>query len=97
VSQIAQDLRFRTLGGIGMMLTTGPLMLSAEPESLGNVAFHFKMWRLLLALGTHFTIHRWATRPDLAPGTTLGGRLAARLSMMLWTGVVLGGRAIAFF
>jgi hypothetical protein len=92
VPEIAADLRLWTLAGIGIMLTTGPLMLSAEPErGYGNPAFYFKMTCLLLALVTHFTIHRRAIRSDG------GGRLAACLSLLLWTGVVFGGRAIAFF
>ena len=91
-SQIARDLRLWTWAGILIMLTTGTLMLSAEPErGYGNPAFTFKMTCLLLALVTHFTIHRRATRSGR------GGRLAACLSLLLWTGVVFGGRAIAFF
>jgi hypothetical protein len=98
VSQIAADLKFWTLAGIGIMLTTGPLMLSAEPErGYGNPAFTFKMCCLLLALVTHFTIHRRATKPAPASAATLGGKLAACLSLVLWTGVIFGGRAIAFF
>jgi hypothetical protein len=74
------------LAGIAIMLTTGPLMLSAEPErGYGNPAFAFKMSCLLLALVAHFTIHRRATK------------FAACLSLLLWTGVIFGGRAIAFF
>src|SRR6266849_5534940 len=93
VSQIAADLRLWTLAGICIMLTTGPLMLSAEPErGYGNPAFAFKMGCLLLALVTHFTIYRRATRPGQA-----GGKFAACLSLLLWTGVIFGGRAIAFF
>src|SRR5437867_3551148 len=98
VSQIAGDLKPWTWAGIGIMLTTGPLMLSAEPErGYGNPAFYFKMSCLFLALLSHFTIHRRATKSDHASGATLGGRLAACLSLMLWTGVILGGRGIAFF
>ncbi len=93
VSQVAGDLRLWTWTGIGIMLTTGPLMLSAEPErGYGNPAFFFKMCCLLLALATHFTIHRRATSVS-----TAGGKLAACLSLLLWTGVIFGGRAIAFF
>jgi hypothetical protein len=98
VSQIAADLRPWTLSGIGIMLTTGPLMLSAEPErGYGNPVFYIKMCCLLLALITHFTIHRRATRPDRASASTLGGKLAACLSLIAWTSVILMGRAIAFF
>jgi hypothetical protein len=93
VSQIAAEVRLWTWAGIGMMLTTGPLMLSAEPErGYDNPAFAFKMCCLLLALVTHFTIHRRATRPG-----QVGGTFAACLSLVLWTAVIFGGRAIAFF
>src|SRR6201993_889505 len=57
VTQLAAELRPFTLTGIFIMLTTGPLMLSAAPErSYGNPAFSFKMSFLLAALVTHFTI-----------------------------------------
>ena len=96
VSQIAHYLRIWTWAGIGIMLTTGPLMLSAEPErGYGNPAFAFKMGCLLLALVTHFTIHRHAARAG--PSATVSQKLAAGLSLLLWTGVIFGGRAIAFF
>jgi hypothetical protein len=72
-------------------------MLSAEPERGDGPVFSIKMCCLLLALVTHFTIHRRATRPGQASPNTLGGKLAASLSLLLWTGVILGGRAIAFF
>ena len=98
VSQIAHYLRNWTWAGIGIMLTTGPLMLSAEPErGFGNPAFAFKMWCLLLALVTHFTIHSRATRAGGSPTATFGQKFAACLSLLLWTGVIFGGRAIAFF
>jgi hypothetical protein len=98
VCQLAAELKPFTLAGIAIMLTTGPLMLSAAPErGYGNPAFAFKMSFLLLALTTHFSIHRWATRPGRRSGTSLGGKLVACVSLVLWTGVVVGGRAIAFF
>lgn len=96
VSQLARDLRPWTLAGIAIMLTTGPLMLTAEPErGYGNPAFAFKMSLLLLALVTHFTVHRYVTS-DRPSGAALG-RVAACLSLLLWTGVIVGGRMIAFF
>ncbi|HZS50549.1 MAG TPA: DUF6644 family protein [Bryobacterales bacterium] len=96
--EVAGDLKGWTLAGLGLMLTTGPLMLSAEPErGYGNPAFEFKMSCLLLALLTHFTIHRRVTRRDQPSETTVAGKIAGALSLALWTGVVLGGRAIAFF
>ena len=98
VARIARDLGPWTLAGMAMMLTTGPLMLSAEPErGYDNPAFSFKMCFLLVALVNHFTLHRRATMSQRASGATLGGKLAACFSLLLWTGVILGGRAIAFF
>src|SRR5258707_1601106 len=94
VSKLAAELKPFTLTGICIMLTTGPLMLSAAPErGYNNPAFTFKMSFLLLALITHFTIQRRATASEDA----YGGRLSACLSLILWTGLVFGGRAIAFF
>jgi hypothetical protein len=98
VSQLAAGLKPFTLTGLGIMLTTGPLMLSAAPErGYGNPAFAFKMWFLLLALTTHFSIHHRATMSHRISGATLGEKLVACVSLVLWTGVVAGGRAIAFF
>ena len=98
VSQLAAELKPFMWTGLLMMLTTGPLMLSAAPErGYGNPAFSFKMSFLLLALITHFTIHRRATRSDLVSGATPREKLVACISLILWTGVVAGGRAIAFF
>jgi len=97
VSRLAGELRGWTWAGIGIMLTTGPLMLSAEPErGYGNPAFYFKMSCLLLALVTHFTIHRRATAPDRASATTLG-RGAACVSLDVMDRRDFRGRAIAFF
>jgi hypothetical protein len=95
VPELARELKSFTITGICIMLLTGPLMLSAAPErGYGNPAFTFKMSFLLMALVTHFTIHRWATASDRE---SLRKKLAACLSLFLWTGVVAGGRAIAFF
>ncbi len=68
------------------MLVTGPLLFVSDAARYSsNPAFGAKMAFLLMALASHFTIHRTHTR------------IAAVLSMMLWTSVVIGGRAIADF
>ncbi|MBZ5575070.1 MAG: hypothetical protein LAP40_00755 [Acidobacteriia bacterium] len=93
VSPLADALGRWTRAGIAVMLTTGPvLFLSDMPRYAANRAFRFKMGCLLLALVTHFTVRRRALR-----GSAASGRLAALLSLALWTCVVLGGRAIADF
>jgi len=80
-----------TRAGLVIMLTTGPMMFSSDVSRyIANPAFRVKMVLVLAALLFHFTIHRKA----VAAGKS---RFAAILSMLLWSCVVLGGRAIADF
>jgi hypothetical protein len=51
---------------------------------------------LAAALGLHFTLHRTAIRGALARPSSRQ-KLVALLSLILWSGVVLAGRAIADF
>jgi len=77
--------------GFAIMLTTGPVMFFSDmPRYLANPAFRVKMAVLAAALISHCTVRRNAVRKG-------SGRLAALLSIALWTCVVLGGRAIADF
>ena len=73
--------------GAAIMLVTGPILFAADvTRYLSNPAFRLKMVFLLLAVVFHFT-----GRDRVSP------KLAAIISMALWTFVVLGGRAIADF
>jgi hypothetical protein len=93
-AELAADLAPWTLGGIAVMLITGPLMFSTDAVSYHlNPAFQFKMVCLMLALLFHFTLHRRAVRPDAPP---LSAKLAGAISLVLWSAVVAGGRMIAF-
>jgi hypothetical protein len=68
--------------GLAIMLITGPvLFISDIPRYMSNPAFLVKMVVLVLA----FTVQRKQTK------------FAAVLSIILWSCVVLGGRAIADF
>jgi Family of unknown function (DUF6644) len=94
VSQLAGDLAPWTLAGLVLMLTTGPAMFSADAVVYYfNPSFRLKMMCLLVAIVYNFTIHRMVTQSDVSP---IAGKLAACLSLLLWTGVVAGGRMIAF-
>jgi hypothetical protein len=93
-SELAADLDTWTWIGLALMLITGPLMFSADAVNYHyNPSFQFKMVCLLLALVSHFTIHRHAVR---SATPSLLAKLAGALSLMLWTCVVAGGRMIAF-
>jgi hypothetical protein len=79
-------LKIWTHTGLALMLITGAVMfLSDTTRYLHNPAFDVKITLLVLALIAHFTLHRRGTR------------LAAGLSLALWTCVVLAARAIADF
>jgi len=93
--RLAAELAPWTLLGIGTMLLTGiPLFLSEAVKCYQNEAFWFKMEFLLPALIFHFTVYRKVTSSDkIRP---LWAKVTACLSLALWFGVGLGGRAIAF-
>ena len=91
---LAADLDRWTWVGFALMLITGPLMFSADAVRYhDNPSFQFKMACLLVALLFHFTIHRKVTQSEVPP---IAAKLAAGLSLALWTAVVAGGRMIAF-
>jgi len=95
--QTTDDLASRlapwTSAGLLTVLVTGPVLFWSDlTRYVNNPAFVMKMILLALALAAHFTIHRSAVHSS-------SGRqkLAAILSLILWSGVVLAGRAIADF
>ena len=76
-----------TRAGAATMFVTGPILFASDvPRYMSNPAFRLKMIFLLLAVVFHF-----AVRHRVSP------KLAALISITLWTCVVLGGRAIADF
>jgi hypothetical protein len=83
-------------GSLALMLVTGILLFLSEAlRCYGNDAFAFKMVCLAAALVFHFTAFRRATADP--PRLSLRARQAVALvSMALWLGVGIGGRAIAF-
>ncbi len=93
-AELAADLAPWTGAGIAVMLTTGPLMFSADAVNYYfNPALRFKMACLVVALLFHFTLHRRAVRPDVS---SMAAKLAAATSLVLWVTVVAAGRMIAF-
>jgi len=93
-AELARGLAKWTGAGIAVMLITGPLMFSTDAVGYpNNPAFQFKMACLAVALLFHFTVHRWAVRPGAA---VVFGKIAAVISLVLWSAVVAGGRMIAF-
>src|SRR5487761_343703 len=57
--QLARDMAPWTLIGLAVMLISGPLIFSSDPNMyLHNASFVFKMWALLAAILYNYTVHR---------------------------------------
>ena len=102
ISQIAgQVLPLTWAGFVAMFVSGGLLFLAEATKSYGNPAFRVKMLLLLIAglnpLVFHTTIYRTVSAWDDARITPWRARLAAALSLTLWSGIIIAGRAIAYY
>ena len=97
VSRISRELSNWTLGGLAIMLLSGPLIFVSEAvKCYKTPAFWVKMALLALAIVFHFTVHRRVTLAE-PPVPRSSARLVARVSLALWIGVALAGKGIAIF
>lgn len=93
-SEIARDLGPWTLIGLVLVLLSGPLLFSSDPDMYYlNRSFQVKMGLLLLAIVFQYTVHR---RVALADSPGAWSKAVASLSLALWAGVIFGGIFIAF-
>lgn len=93
-AQLVAGLLPWTWAGVIVMLTTGPMMFSADPlVYYFNPSFRIKMICLAAALVFNFTVHNYVARRGDLPGLA---RVAACVSLLLWTAVLGAGRMIAF-
>lgn len=97
-AELAAEVRPWMIGSILVMLISGFLLFSTEAVKMyGNWAFQYKMLFLLLALIYTFTIHRRVTLADDGHRLGVAPRVVVALvSLLLWSGVGLGGRAIGY-
>jgi hypothetical protein len=83
-----------TLGGLALVLISGPLIFSSDPNLyLHNQSFRFKITALVLAIIFNYTIHRWVALKNSSGGVAA---LTGIISLVLWVSVVFGGIFIAF-
>lgn len=90
------------LTGIAINIMTGSLFLTSYPDQyVQNISFQLKIICLLIAGANVITFYAFAwpklkTSPN---GTTLSWRIKvfALISLLAWTGVVIGGRLITFY
>jgi hypothetical protein len=90
-AEIAKDTFFWTLGGLIVMILSGLLLFSSDPDNYYlNYAFDLKMFFLVLAIIFHYTIHRKKVM------TADRGNIVACVSLGLWALVLFGGIFIGF-
>lgn len=96
ISEVARQVGWYTFVGLVTMLITGLLMLSSIPNKYYvSVPFWWKMLFFWAGVIFHFTLYRKATRSDNT-GLLLGG-ITAILTITLWYGTGVFGRAIGFY
>jgi hypothetical protein len=97
VAKLAKEVRPWMLGSLGVMLFSGFFLFSSEAVKMyGNGAFRFKIVALALAVAFTFTVHRKVTMSDEGAVSPLRRILVALVSLALWAGVGLAGRAIGY-
>ena|SRR6266850_1921044 len=95
VSQVHQDIKPWTFWSLVAILVTGTMLfLSEAMKCFASGPFQVKMAFLFSAIIFHFTIHRYIVKRDQF--NPILGKLAAVMSILLWLGVGVGGRAIGF-
>lgn len=93
-AQLLKDTWMWTLVGICIMIFSGLLLYSSDPDMYYlNLAFLIKMVCLVLAIVFNYTIHRNIARME---GPAPSGKLVASVSLVLWGSVIFGGIFIAF-
>lgn len=97
VAELAQDVQPLMIGSLCVMLISGFFLFSSEAVKMyDNVAFHYKMVFLLLAIAFTFTIHRKVVMSAEGRVPLFWRVSVALLSLALWASVGLAGRAIGY-
>lgn len=101
VSVIARQVLPWTWAGFAVMFVTGLLLSIAEAATnYYNLAFRVKVVLLVLVglnpLIFHSSVFRKVESWDLAKTTPLRARVAAVCSLLLWSGIIVAGRMIAY-
>jgi hypothetical protein len=101
VSELTGRLLPWTRAGFAVMLSTGLLLFYATPVTYyQSIFFRIKVLLLLVAGANvwyfHSRVHRRVQQWDLAPVVPRAARVAAIVSLVAWTAIVIAGRLIAY-
>lgn len=102
VTRIARTVFPLTWSGFAIMFVSGFLLFWAEAaKNYGNPAFRIKLLLLVLVglnpLIFHTTIYRRVNEWEQLEVSPWRARTAAIISLLLWSGIVVAGRMIAYF
>lgn len=102
VSRVARNVLPLTCSGFAISFVSGFLLFWAEAaKNYSNAAFRAKMILLLLAglnpLIFHTGVYRRVSEWETLRNSPWRARAAAIASLMLWSGIIIAGRAIAYF
>jgi hypothetical protein len=96
VRQVSRCLSPWLVGSLVAIVATGLVLFSSEAmKCYSSGPFQAKMLFLLAAIICHFTLYRKLINSDREP-KRFWGITVALLSLVLWLGVGLAGRGIAF-
>jgi hypothetical protein len=96
-SRIARELLPLLLGSLAVMLVSGVFLVATGPlKYYYSPWFRLKMIFFFLAVTFHFALHRTLLQPKWNARPSAGLRVAGVVSLILWLGVGLAGRAIGF-
>jgi len=97
VAQLARDAQPWLIGSLVLMIITGGLLFLSEAiKCYYHDAFWFKMTSLFLAIVFTFTVQRKVIQADEARISPAWSKAVAVVSVLLWSGVGIGGRWIGF-
>lgn len=97
VAELWRDTRPWLMGSLTIMLVSGCLLFTSEATKLYyHEAFWVKMVSLLLATIFTFTVLRKVALADQGRVPPFWSKAVALISILLWSGVGVGGRWIGF-
>jgi hypothetical protein len=94
-AQLARQLEPWMLASIGVLIATGiPMFLSEPMKCYESYSFPIKMILIVLGIASQFTIQRrWVIADTASVGRA---KIAACVSILIWTGVGLAGKGIPY-
>ena len=97
VAQLWRDARPWLVGSLTVMIISGVLLFTSEATKLYyHDAFWVKMISLVLSIVFTFAVVRKIALSDPRLASPLLNRVVAIISIILWSGVGIGGRWIGF-